>query len=221
MKRIILALIMAIVAFQVANAQTNAQVYKQRAAEEKLAKEAADGSVMKAAKKDAKKLKREGWKVNPGDRSIEHQLNNVYIMREMLDEEGNDKYILGSANGVGTTKQLAITTSEANARLAIAAALQTEVTQMIEMGAAQEVYSQSEAEGISKFVSASKQLISEALKGTKSELCIFKLNSGVYECQTTLSYSRKAAIASVKAIIREKLEGEIDSLQEKLDAALK
>ena len=58
--------------------------------------------ITKEAKKEAKKLKKEGWQVPAGAFSMERQLTKAYMLQEETDADYHPKYIIGQAISGGS-----------------------------------------------------------------------------------------------------------------------
>ena len=56
----------------------------------------------KAARDEAKKLKKEGWMVTPGALPLDKQLDRSYMMQYEFDENLYPKYIMGEAMSAGS-----------------------------------------------------------------------------------------------------------------------
>lgn len=55
----------------------------------------------KVARKEAKKLSKEGWTTAPGALPIEKQLDKAYMMSYEYDDNMFPKYIMGEAMSIG------------------------------------------------------------------------------------------------------------------------
>ena len=56
----------------------------------------------KTARKEAKKLTKEGWKVSPGALPMEKQLDRSYMMEMEIDDDLFQKFIIGEAMSFGS-----------------------------------------------------------------------------------------------------------------------
>lgn len=82
---------------------------------------------MKAIKKEAKKLEKEGWKVKPGELPIIDQL--VRSRRVQLEEDENgEKWIIGSASSIGGIYDAARMQALTLAKTEIAGLIKTNLT---------------------------------------------------------------------------------------------
>ena len=83
---------------------TPEQVVKARRQEAKLAKSLIEQKATKDAKKQAKLLKKQGWKSAPGTLSLEKQLTELYILEHTY--EGNfPKYIIGRSSASSSSAE--------------------------------------------------------------------------------------------------------------------
>ena len=80
MKRIISLAMAALMVCSIANAQTTKETIKERRQIAKLAQSELNSKASKAAKKEAKTLKKQGWVVAPGHLPLEKQLDKSYSM---------------------------------------------------------------------------------------------------------------------------------------------
>ena len=101
MKKIMMVAMSLIVACSVSFAQDAKEIMKERKATQKLAKSELTAKVDKTTKKEAKRLKKEGWVVSPGALPLEKQLERSYLMEFEYDENLFPKYIMANAQSIG------------------------------------------------------------------------------------------------------------------------
>ena len=81
MKKLMMVAISLIIACGSSFAETSAkEIRKERQEINKMAKKDLSAKVSKATKKEAKRLKKEGWIVSPGALPLEKQLERSYLM---------------------------------------------------------------------------------------------------------------------------------------------
>lgn len=82
---------------------------------------------MKMAKKEAKRLSKEGWKVAVGSLPLETQLAEYFALKRQQDEDGNDKYVI--ERGEVTAGYYSVAKKQAlfNAKRTIAGNLRSEM----------------------------------------------------------------------------------------------
>ena len=83
------------------NAQTTKDVRKERQEMRKASKSELNEKASKAARKDAKKLTKEGWITAPGALPLEKQLDKSYMMQMEYDDDMYPKYLMGEAMSIG------------------------------------------------------------------------------------------------------------------------
>lgn len=135
----------------------NAQVVSEHAKSQMKEKASKD------AKDEAKKLKKDGWKVKPGALPLERQLDRSYLMQYDLDEEGQNKYVFGNGSSVGAVYDAAKVQAMEIARQDIASQIESEITTEIESTVTNQQLSQEEAATVVKIAEGSKGLVSQSL----------------------------------------------------------
>ena len=82
-----------------------AQISKEQIKERKLIKSSTQSELKqkasKVARKEAKKLYKEGWTITPGALPIEKQLDKSYMMSYEYDDNMFPKFIMGEAMSIG------------------------------------------------------------------------------------------------------------------------
>lgn len=102
MKKLIMFIVLSIVTSGVTFAQSAKEMAKERKELMKASKAELNDKATKAARKEAKKLKKEGWTTAPGALPLEKQLDKSYLMQYEYDEEMFPKYIMGEAMSIGS-----------------------------------------------------------------------------------------------------------------------
>lgn len=219
MKRIISLAMAALMVCAIANAQTTKETIKERKQIARLAQSELNAKASKAAKKEAKALKKEGWVVAPGHLPLEKQLDKAYSMYYEYEESGLPKYIIGDAMSPGATYDAARNQALQLSKENLAGLIQTEITALIESTLANEQIAQDDASSIVRTVSASKNLIVQRLGRvvTVTE-CYRQLANKTMEVRVTIAYNAKMAMDAAKAIIKAHLEEKGEDLHNQLDA---
>ena len=197
------------------------QIRKERQEIRNLAKKELNAKVDRTTKREAKKLKREGWKVKPGALPLEKQLEKAYLMQYEYDENLYPKYIMGDASSVGENYDAAKTAALSLAITNIAGQIQTEVTALVENTVANKQLSADDAVSITETVMASKNLISQSIGRTIFVVEVYRINSKKNnEVLVRLAYNGDMAREATKKVIRDELEKKGKNLQEQLDQVL-
>lgn len=204
-----------------AQAQLTKEQLKERKEMAKMTKSELNSRSSKAARKEAKRLKKEGWQVAPGALPLDKQLDRSYNMQYEFDENQMPKYIMGEAMSIAENYDAAKTQAMELAKQNLAGQIQTEVTALVENTVANQQLAAEQAASITKTISASKNLISQSLGRTIPVVEVYRVkNNKNKEVMVRIAYSTTAAIQTTKKIIREELEKKGEDLHEQLDNLL-
>lgn len=177
--------------------------------------------IEKTAKKEAKQLKKDGWKVAPGNPSMEMQLTESFKYQMQKDDEGYDKFIQGEAMTVGQVYDAALFQADNLSKLNLASKMETRVIQIIDNKLANKEISKEDAVSLVTSISASKNLISQRLGQVITPVKMYRdLPNGNVEVRIIAYYSQTMANKVAKAAMREDLEKEANDLSNRLDDIL-
>lgn len=202
-------------------AQSQKEIMKERKQTAKLSKSELNEKASKAARKEAKTLKKQGWQNAPGALPIDKQLDKSYMMQYEYDEDLFPKYIMGEAMSIGQNYDAAKMQALELAKQNLAGQIQTEVTALIENTVANEQLAPEEAASVTKSIMASKNLISQSIGRTLPVVELYRtLSNKNKEVLVRIAYNAKMAKAAAKAAVRKDLEKRGDDLHKKLDELL-
>ena len=194
---------------------------KERKELRKMSKGELNEKATKAARKEAKKLAKEGWASAPGALPIEKQLDKSYLMQMEYDDNMYPKYLMGEAMSVGENYDGAKMQALELAKQNLAGQIQTEVTALIENSVANNQLGAEEAATVTKSVMAAKNLISQSIGRTITVVELYRtLNNKNKEVLVRIAYNGEMAKAAAKRAMREELEQKGNDLHEKLDSLL-
>ena len=175
----------------------------------------------KNIKEEVKQLKKDGWKVAPGNIAMDLQLKETYSKALEKDEKGYEKYVSGEAMTVGETYDAALFQATNLAKLDLAAKIETEVTELIDTRLGNKQLSQKQAVSLVESVAASKNLVAQKLGRVIVPLKMYRdLDNGNVEVRTIVYYSHDMAMDVMKQTMREDLEQKADDLSKQLDKIL-
>ena len=221
MKKIIVFAMAMLVACSSMLAQDAKEIRKERQEIKKMAKAEFSARVDKATKKEAKRLKKEGWTVSPGALPMEKQLERSYLMEFEFDENLFPKYIMANAQSIGENYDAAKTTATSLAITNLAGQIQTEVTALIENTVGNQQLAAEDAASITETVMASKNLISQSIGRVITVVeCYRVLDNKNREVMVRIAYNFEMAKQAVKQAVREELKKKGENLHEQLDKAL-
>ena len=222
MKKLMMVAMAVIVACASVCAETNAkEIRKERQEINKLAKKDLSAKVDKTVKKEARRLKKEGWVVTPGALPMEKQLERSYLMEYEYNEDLYPKYIMANAQSVAENYDAAKMAATSLAITNLAGQIQTEVTALIENTVSNKQLSAEEAASITETVMGSKNLISQSIGRTIVVVeCYRVLENNNREVMVRLAYNGETAKEVTKNIVREELAKKGQKLHSQLDQVL-
>lgn len=203
------------------SAQLSKEQIKERKEIQKAAQADLSKKVSKAAKKEAKSMKKAGWLVTPGALPIEKQLDRSFTMQMEYDETLFPKYIMAEAMSIGETFDAAKMQAMELAKQNLAGQIQTEVAALVENSVANKQLSQEEAASVTKSIAAGRTLIIQSLGRVIPVVEVYRpLKNKNKEVLVRLAYNSDMAKAAAKAAVRRNLESGADGLQQRLDDIL-
>lgn len=178
-------------------------------------------AAQKSIKKEVRQLKKDGWKVAPGNIAMDLQLSEAYSKALEKDEKGYEKFVSGEAMTVGETYDAALFQATNLAKLDLAAKIETEITELIDTKLGNKQLSQKQAASLAESVAASKNLVSQKLGRVIIPVKMYRdLDNGNVEVRTIVYYSHDMAMDVLKQTMREDLEKKADDLSKQLDKIL-
>lgn len=221
MKKLILALSLIIIGCTMAFAQSAKDIRKERAEIRKMARAEFNEKASKDARKEAKRLKKEGWQAAPGALPMEKQLDKSWLMQEEYDETLFPKYIMGEAMSIGENYDAAKMQALELAKQNLAGKIQTEVTALIENTVANKQLQPEEAASVVQSISAGKNLISQSIGRVLTVVEVYRVvGNRNKEVLVRIAYNAEMAKAAAKQAVREDLEKKGEELHNKLDQLL-
>lgn len=175
----------------------------------------------KAARKEAKKLEKEGWKASLGALPVDKQLDRAYMMQYEYTVDMAPKYIMGDAMSIGGNYDTAKIQATELAKQNLAGQIQTEVAALIENSLTNNQITAQQAETIDKCIMSSKSFISQKLGRVMPVIEVFRtLPNNNKQVMVRIAYSSETARNIAKKAILNEMEKEGDSLGDKLDEIL-
>ena len=200
---------------QVATNKERAKIEKH----EKVLNKSMKKKAIKAARKEAKKLAKEGYAAPLGQLPMDKQLENSWQAAYELSADGLPYYIISSQKGVATNYTAAQMQAMNAAKMDIAGQIQTMVNQVIETKVASNELSRGEAESLNTFVSTSKNIISNTLGRVIKLVEVYRepKRSNTVEVMVTLGYSAEVAQKEALKAMKQSLAPEDVELMGQID----
>lgn len=218
--RLVLTLVL-VMTFTVSFAQLTKEQIKERKEIKKASKAELGEKATKTARKEAKRLTKEGWKVTPGALPLEKQLDKSYLMQMEYDENMFPKYLMGEAMSIGENYDAARLQAMELAKQSLAGQIQTEVTALIENTVSNKQLAAEEAASVTQTISAAKNLISQSIGRVLTVVEMYRvLGNKNKEVSLRIAYNAEMAKQAAKKAVRQELEKKGDDLHKKLDELL-
>lgn len=175
----------------VANAQMDPQAVKEQNA---ILKQAA-----KEAKKQAKALKKEGWKIAVGSSPMETQLADLLVKER--GGAGLPKYIIGRSEALSGSQAAARTIAIARAREEISGIINTKVAGILESTMVNVQTSSTDVATNMTDKSTTKQLIDQSLDNTKIVLQLYREVNNNTQYQIGMAFEDSQAKEILKKVM--------------------
>ena len=192
--------------------------YKKLAKQEKILNKDLQKKAIKDARKEAKKLTKEGFKTPVGKLPLDKQLENAWQKQAEMTPDGTPFWYIASSRAVGGNQSSAALQATNAAKIDLAGQIQTKVSQLIEAKVANDDMGQEEAASLSSVVGASKSVISATLGRVIPLVEVYRTlpNKNVEE-MVTLGYSMEAANKAAINALRSELAKKSEDLAKELD----
>lgn len=173
---------------------------------------------IKAARKEAKELEKEGFRTPVGKLPLDKQLETSWEKQAELDMDGNPYWYIATSRAIGGNQSAAALQATNAAKIDLAGQIQTKVSQLIEAKVANDDMGQEEAASLSSVVASSKSVISATLGRTIPLVEVYRtLPNKNVEVMVTLGYSMDAANKVAVDAIRKELASKSEELAKELD----
>lgn len=173
---------------------------------------------IKNARKEAKKLEKEGFKTLVGKLPLAKQIETSWEKQAELDINGNPYWYIASSRIIGVNQSSAAMQATNTAKIELAGQIQTKVSQLIEAKVANDDMGQEEAAGLSNVVASSKSIIFSTLGRIIPLVEVYRtLPNQNVEVMVTIGYSIQEANKQAVNAIRKELEAKSEDLVKELD----
>ncbi len=176
---------------------------------------------LKAARKEAKKLTAEGWKVSPGSLPLDKLIEKSWMKQYMEDDNGNPKYITADGNAVAETKTAAEMQAIEMGKLQLAGLIETNMNSLISANVGNAQLSTKDAASVTEIVQSAKNLIAMQLGYVNPEFKLYRdLKDNKVEIQVRLFYDVKQSLEIAKKVVRKELKDKMKMNEQQLDALM-
>jgi hypothetical protein len=172
----------------------------------------------KDAKKEAKRLQKEGWTVSPGGLPLEKQVDRLYMFLEDYDDNMEPVYIDGE--GRSTAENFAAAQIQATelARMNIASKISSEATGIVDNMVANKMLADDQAASITTTLVENKSIFSQKLGRMQTPLTVTReLKNRNKEVMVRMV----TKVSSIKEIAKEAVRAELEKQGKELSEELK
>ncbi len=178
--------------------------------------------ISKEAKKEAKRLKKEGWTIIAGGIPLERQMDRTMALREELNEDNFPKYLFGVGQSVAEAYDAARMQATEVAKQDLAKQIQTELTSEIKSTIANNQISPEEAATAVEVIEASRSLITQSIGRVLIITDIYRtLENKNIEVLIRIAYDSNNIKKLAKQAIRNDMRKRGNNMHKKLEEILK
>ena len=173
---------------------------------------------IREARKEAKKMAKEGWEVAPGSIPLAKTLENTWVKQVTQDEDGSVRYISADGNAVAESKSAAEMQAIELGKLQLAGLIQTNISSLISANIGNAQLSTEDAASVTEVVQSAKNIIATELGYVDPSFKLFrKIGKDKVEVQVRLFYDTKQSLVIAKKVVREELKNKLQLNEEKLE----
>ena len=126
----------------------------------------------KDAKKEAKRLQKEGWTVSPGGLPLEKQVDRLYMFLEDYDDDMEPVYVDGEGRSIAENFAAAQIQATELARMNIASKISSEATGIVDNMVANKMLADDQAASITTTLVENKSIFSQKLGRVQTPLTV-------------------------------------------------
>lgn len=221
-KILMVAMSLVIASTTVVMAQDAKEIRKERKEVARLAKSELKAKASKDARKEAKKLEKEGYTIFPGDLPLAKQLDRSYAMEyEYVQNAAGSivpKYLVGRGMATGENYSAAQNAAVQLALQYVAGLAEIDITTLTETTLANQ--ESSVATSLAEVVSSSKNIVAKKIGEVTPVVTLRKQGKHDVTVLVRVVYDRNTVLQTYKQTIREELQKKGDDLHKQLDNLL-
>ena len=172
----------------------------------------------KDAKKEAKRLQKEGWTVSPGGLPLEKQVDRLYMFLEDYDDDMEPVYVDGEGRSIAENFAAAQIQATELARMNIASKISSEATGIVDNMVANKMLADDQAASITTTLVENKSIFSQKLGRVQTPLTVTReLKNKNKEVMVRMV----TKVSSIKEIAKEAVRNELEKQGKELSEELK
>ena len=182
-----------------------------------LRKELKDKAI-REARKEAKKMSKDGWTVAPGSIPLSKVLEDTWMKQVTVEEDGNIRYIYADGNAVAETKSAAEMQAIEVGKLQLAGLIQTNISSLISANIGNAQLSTQEAASVTEVVQSAKNIIAMELGYVDPSFKLLRdIGKDKIEVQVRLFYDTRQSLEIAKKVVRQELKNKLQLNEDKLE----
>jgi len=173
---------------------------------------------IKEARKEAKKMEKDGWSVAPGSIPLSKILENTWMKQVTVDDNGNVRYIYADGNAVAESKSAGEMQAIEFGKLQLAGLIQTNMSSLISANIGNAQLSTQEAASVTEVVQSAKNVIAMELGYVDPSFKLFRnIGKDKIEVQVRLFYDTRQSLEIAKKVVRQELKDKLKMNEDKLE----
>lgn len=183
--------------------------------------EALNKKASKAARNEAKQMKKDGWLVAPGGLPLERQLDKCYLLQYQTDDEGYPEYLMAEGMSVGATYDAAKMQAIELAKQQLAGQIQSEVASIVKNTVVNDQLGGFDAESVTRTAAASQNAIKSSLGRVLVVTEVYRMvGNGRREVLVRIAYTQKQIDKIARDAAKKSLEESGSELHDELKEML-
>ena len=218
MKKILFILAAAMMAATNVNAQKAATLARQQQELNAIHMKMLNAKPSKAAKKQAKELRKQGWTEPAGELSMEQQItmSQLYAMEQIADMNGvaQKRFIMETGQQTSGSYNAGYAAARAAAQTELAAMLQSEIVAAWQQKLDNQQSGANAALTTDKFNQRVKAIVDQTLTNSIPVLAIYrKTQNNMFEVQVRIAYDKQTLLTQLTQKLKNELEQDGDELE--------
>ena len=173
--------------------------------------------INRSIRKQAKNLSKKGYSVEVGAPGLEWQLRKSYEKEFLLDEEGNNLFVIGVGSAISGIQNVARRHAVSDAGIDASTLLESKIMGLVENDYNNKLYSRNEFQTLSKMKGVFSNLLAKKLPVGSPISTFVRDNGKFYEYQIRIAFSTKTMIENANLVVSEILSNENDELRKKFE----
>lgn len=178
------------------------------------------GKIKVNVKKEARRLKKQGWTNVQGELPLDAQLAKKFALAEEVDEKGLPKWFVSEQTATMDIESAAKNSALTYAKIELTRLLESTVNGLIETDFGGQETGKDEGVGLSKSLGAASELFSKELGMLKPVSTLVKENKDGYTYRVAIAYNFELAMEMYKKQLRLTMADESKEVRGKMEKLL-